>query len=396
MPSGFKVTDTTVGFSSADFDDLFVKTDFINEGGLWNWGSAGNITNGCGALGDNSIINKSSPVQTISGGGDWRIIAMGRAWGSAIKNDGTLWTWGGNQNGQLGINDTTARSSPIQTAAAATNWVDVSMSSSVISLKRDGTLWTWGTNFSGELGDGTTANKSSPVQTVAGGTNWIKICAGKGAVNTVAATKTDGTLWLWGCGANGALGNDATTNRSSPVQTISGGGNWQHVSVGSLLVSAIKTDGTLWTWGLNDTGGLGDNSTTDKSSPIQTVSGGTNWKTSSSGERVTAAIKTDGTLWLWGSNTGGRLGDDTAITRSSPVQTISGGGNWKRVSAFYEVAAIKTDGTLWLWGCGTSGVLGNNATTNRSSPVQTVASGTFWTSIDIAQDAVSALRYDCW
>ncbi len=141
----------------------------------------------------------------------------------------------------------------------------------------------------------------------------------------------------------------------------------------------LFSSGGLWLWGRNYYGQLGDNTIADKSSPIQTIAAGTNWKLVSCGDYNTEAIKTDGTLWLWGHNNFGQLGDNTTTNKSSPVQTIAGGTNWKLVNAYYShTAAIKTDGTLWLWGRNNYGQLGDNTTTNKSSPVQTIAAGTNW------------------
>jgi alpha-tubulin suppressor-like RCC1 family protein len=198
-----------------------------------------------------------------------------------------------------------------------------------------------------------------------------------------AAIKTDGTLWLWGYSFEGQLGDNLNTARkSSPVQTIAGGTNWKSVACGYLHTTAIKTDGTLWTWGYNTYGQLGDNSRTHKSSPVQTVAGGTNWKSVAGGIYHTTAIKTDGTLWTWGNNTYGQLGDNTIVHRSSPVQTVSGGTNWKSVSCGgFDTTAIKTDGTLWLWGHSTDGGIGDNTAVRKSSPVQTIAGGTNWKSV---------------
>ena len=186
-------------------------------------------------------------------------------------------------------------------------------------------------------------------------------------------------LWAWGRNANGQLGDNTTTDRSSPVQTVSAGTNWKFVAGSGYHITAIKTDGTLWTWGNNNNGQLGDNTITHRSSPVQTVSAGTNWKMVSSGFYHTAAIKTDGTLWTWGCNIFGELGDNTRISRSSPVQTVSAGTNWKQVAGTsVHTAAIKTDGTLWTWGRNANGQLGDNTTIDRSSPVQTAAGGTNW------------------
>ena len=200
-----------------------------------------------------------------------------------------------------------------------------------------GSLWTWGQNNTGQLGDNTIVNKSSPVQTVAGGTNWKQVAYG---TNHTAAIKTDGTLWTWGYNNYGQLGDSTIVNKSSPVQTIAGGTNWKQVAGGSVHTAAIKTDGTLWTWGNNGQGQLGDNTGANKSSPVQTIAGGTNWKQVSVGKDNNAAIKTDGTLWTWGSNLNGQLGDNTVANKSSPVQTVAGGTNWKQVACGYYTAAI--------------------------------------------------------
>jgi alpha-tubulin suppressor-like RCC1 family protein len=337
---------------------------------LWLWGY-----NFLGQLGDNTITDKSSPVQTVAGGTNWKQVAGGVYNTAAIKTDGTLWLWGQNTYGQLGNNTITSKSSPVQTVAGGTNWKQVACGNHTAAIKTDGTLWTWGYNFYGELGNNTITDKSSPVQTVCGGTNWKTVAGGQ---FHTAAIKTDGTLWTWGANTYGQLGDNTITNKSSPVQTVAGGTNWKQVAGGRFHTAAIKTDGTLWTWGQDNYGQLGDNTTAHKSSPVQTVAGGTNWKQVAGGSYHTAAIKTDGTLWAWGRDNYGQLGNNTTANKSSPVQTVCGGTNWKQVACGNHTAAIKTDGTLWMWGYNLYGQLGDNTTANKSSPVQTVAGGTNW------------------
>jgi alpha-tubulin suppressor-like RCC1 family protein len=368
--TGFKVGTSDGG--RADLGDLLVRRDIFSEGGLWNWGHNTYVQ-----LGDNTITNRSSPVQTICGGTNWKQVACGSYHTVAIKTDGTLWGWGYNQYGQLGDSTIAPKNSPVQTIAGGTNWKQVSCGiSHTAAIKTDGTLWTWGENTYGQLGDSTTINKSSPVQTICGGTNWKQADIGYWYI---AAIKTDGTLWTWGYNNNGQLGDSTTTNRSSPVQTIAGGTNWKQVSCGISHTAAIKTDGTLWTWGYNGYGQLGDSTIIQRNSPVQTICGGTNWKQVSGGNYHTDAIKTDGTLWSCGYNKYGQLGDSTSINKSSPVQTICGGTNWKQVkNGYYHTVAIKTDSTLWLWGYNKYGQLGDSTTTDRSSPVQTIAGGTNW------------------
>jgi len=275
--------------ATGDFDKYFMTTtDLIDRfavGGLWVCGY-----NGYGELGDSTITNKSSPVQTIAGGTNWKQVATGYYHTAAIKTDGTLWTCGYNGTGQLGDSTTvTGRSSPVQTIAGGTNWKQVACSfDHTAAIKTDGTLWTWGYNGYGGLGDSTVTNKSSPVQTITGGTNWKQVACG---TYHTAAIKTDGTLWTWGYNVTGQLGDSTITNKNSPVQTIAGGTNWKQVACGYYSTAAIKTDGTLWGWGRNSYGGLGDSTVTNKSSPVQTIAGGTNWKQVATGYYHTAAIK---------------------------------------------------------------------------------------------------------
>ena len=363
---------------------------------LWLWG-----LNSAGQLGTNDIVHRSSPVQTVSGSTNWKQVSVTDSHTAAIKTDGTLWLWGQASNGRLGTNSSglVHRSSPVQTVSGGTNWKQVSAGGShTAAIKTDGTLWLWGNNRDdgdqpgGQLGENYTAiTKSSPVQTVAGGTNWKQVSAG--GYHT-AAIKTDGTLWLWGDGLSGRLGDDSAESRSSPVQTIAGGTNWKEVSAGTYHTAAIKIDGTLWLWGRNNSGYLGIDDTANRSSPVQTISGGTNWKQVSAGSDHTAAIKTDGTLWVWGSGLYGKLGTDDIVNRSSPVQTVSGGTNWKQVSAgTFLTAAIKTDGTLWLWGGSGSGGLGTDDIVARSSPVQTIAGGNNWKQVSGGTSYTAAVTY---
>jgi len=342
---------------------------------LWVWGA-----NAFGQLGDNTATDRSTPVTTLSGGANWKQLACGNGHTAAIKTDGTLWAWGAGNNGQRGDDAGSNRLTPVTTFAGETNWKQVACGGyHTAAIKTDGTLWTWGRNLYGNLGDNTTTTRFTPVTTFAGGTDWKQVA---GAFYHTAAIKTDGTLWTWGRNSYGQLGNNTTsTDRRTPVTTFAGGTNWKQVAGGYGHTAAIKTDGTLWTWGSGGNGRLGDNTTTQRIIPITTFAGGTNWKQVACGNDHTAAIKTDGTLWTWGANAFGTLGDNTTTTRFTPVTTFAGGTNWKQVAgAFYHTAAIKTDGTLWTWGGGFAnfGQLGNNTTTDRSIPVTTFAGGTNW------------------
>jgi alpha-tubulin suppressor-like RCC1 family protein len=365
--------------------------DTFKQAGLWAWGYNVNYQ-----LGDGTTASKSSPVLVLSGGTNWTQVKSGYTHSAAIKTDGTLWTWGYDDYGQLGVNASAiTRSTPVQTVAAGTTWKQVDCSwTTTTAIKTDGTLWLWGRNNYGQLGDGTTTNRSSPVQIT--GTTWKFVSVGQ---YNGAAIKTDGTLWSWGYNYYGLLGDATTTSRSSPVQIYGGGTNWKQVSVGHSNVGAIKSDGTLWMWGSQQYGVVG-NGLTDGfnhvSTPVQTTSGGTNWKQVSAGIQGAAAIKTDGTLWLWGRNNVGQLGDGTTTNRVTPVQIA--GTTWKEVvkGEYYRSAALKTDGTIWAWGWALYGGLGNNAdhTINLSSPTQIFGGGTNWKLISVGNYFMTAIRDD--
>jgi alpha-tubulin suppressor-like RCC1 family protein len=304
----------------------------------------------------------------------------------------TLWVWGFSTEGQLGDNTTTQRTTPVTTFAGGTNWKQVSCAGdNTAAIKTDGTLWTWGNNGSAQLGDNTTTQRRTPVTTFAGGTNWKQVSCG--GFHT-AAIKTDGTLWTWGFNFNGQLGNNTSTfSVITPVTTFSGGTNWKQVSCGG-HTAAIKTDGTLWTWGVNSSGQLGDNTTTQRLTPVTTFAGGTNWKQVSCGREHTAAIKTDGNIWTWGRNAYGQLGDYRTISRSTPVTTAMSGTTWKQVACGgYHTAALRNTGQIMVWGRNDYGQLGDNTTINRSIVFSSLG-GTNWKQVSGGNGHTTAIKTD--
>ena len=343
---------------------------------LYSWG----YNNG-GELGVNNKTQYSSPVQVGSDTTWAKIGATTEGSSMVIKNDGTLWTWGKDSYGALGQNSSggSGYSSPRQVPGTTWNEV-VGQQQGMTATKTDGTLWTWGQNGNGQLGqnEGSIFNtqRSSPVQ-VGSDTDWNKPvdCRSKSG----AAIKTDGTLWMWGDNAAGILGVNNLTDYSSPVQVP---GTWATAVMGRDCSLATKTDGTLWAWGDNTHGELAQNHRDERSSPVQIP--GSTWGTGAgslaSADEWAGALKTDGTLWFWGRNEYGQFGNNEAGNRySSPVQVP--GTTWRTIHLGHKSAfATKTDGTLWSWGYGkrsNRALLGLNSTTYYSSPVQ-IGSETDW------------------
>jgi alpha-tubulin suppressor-like RCC1 family protein len=393
MPTFYNFKQDGVDYS---FDDVFVPADMFRDGNLWTWGAGGS-----GQLGTNDTTQRNTPVTIFTGGNNWKHVSCGLNHTSAIKTDGSLWIWGESINGKLGTNDTTPnRLTPVTTFAGGNDWKNVNCSRQhTVAIKTDGTLWTWGQNTRGELGTNDTTDRSTPVTTFAGGTNWKQISAHPNLGINVAL-KSDGTLWTWGQGSYGQLGTNDTSDRSTPVTTFAGGNNWIQVSTGGGHTAAIKTDGTLWIWGLSDHFQLGTADTVElinRSTPVTTFAGGTDWKRVSLGGGFSMALKKNGTLWTWGNGTNARLGtNDTTPKRSTPVTTFAGGNDWKTIYASINNSlAIKTDGSLWVWGLATSGRLGiDSLSPNRSTPVTTFAGGNNWKQTNFGNTHGIAITYD--
>tara|TARA_R100000234_G_C4986127_1_gene173318 strand:- start:102 stop:1295 length:1194 start_codon:yes stop_codon:yes gene_type:complete len=348
-----------------------------DPGQLWYWGQ-----NSDGYLGLNDIIKRSSPTQ-VGTNDNWSE-ALGAAGNSfAIKSDGTLWSWGNNTWGRLAQNDqgpSTYRSSPTQ-VGTDTTWRTIAtgaQGSVGIAIKTDNTLWSWGYDQSGQRGTNNSSPsfRSSPTQVP--GTDWTDETSNNGS--HILAIKSNGTLWAWGQRAYGMLGNNENNSPnpnglSSPTQ-IGTDTTWSKACSGGGVSMMIKDDNTLWVWGSNTKGGLGLNTpqNSHRSSPTQLP--GT-WADAAQTGTAIHGLKTDGTLWSWGAQDGGVLGLNQAATpsddaRSSPCQ-IGTDTTWSKLSSGGAMGICgKTDGTWWTWGYNENGKLGHNQPNNvqLSSPTQ--------------------------
>lgn len=391
------------------------------DGSLWTWGS-----NASGQLGDGSLTTRNAPIQ-LGSVTTWSKIISGGTHMLATRSDGTLWSWGGNVSGQLGqgIIDPAVRGNTPQQIGTVANWQEVAaggnfslatttdgalrawgnnnsgqngflprlmrplaanlgaVSSAVGAnsvsyfLREDGSLWSVGSNSVGQLGISSTDGSPhhTPVRLASG--PWRQISGGN---SNLLAIRQDGTLWGLGFNTSGQLGDGATANRNFLFQ-VGTDADWQQVSAGNTHSLAVKADGTLWAWGANGNGQLGNNSTTASTVPVQ-VGSDTDWAQAyTSYGTFSVAKKTNGTLWAWGLNTNGQLGQNDTTQRLVPTQ-IGTFNDWTQVSVSNsQVLALRSNGTLWGWGLNTNNQLGDGTTTQRNAPVQ-IGSVTTWKSVN--------------
>ena len=290
------------------------------------------------------------------------------SWHTGLLLDGNVWMWGGNFSGQMGDGTTIQHIIPRQipdlsgvTAIAA--GVDTSHT---LAVKGDGTVWAWGDNSSGQLGDGTTTQRKTPTH-VPGLTQVVAVTGGY--LNSMAL-KEDGTVWSWGSNNDGQLGNGTNTSQQlSPLQVANLSGV-SAIAAGDYHSIALKDNGTMWTWGYNRYGQLGDGTATTRSSPAE-VTGISDVVAIAAGTYHTVALRLDGTVWTWGANWKGQLGDGTTTDRTSPFQ-VPGLSEIVAIAAGEAfTVALKADGTVLSWGDNYYGQLGDGTTRNqRATPVQ--------------------------
>ena len=337
-----------------------------NDGTVWAWGD-----NSFDQLGVDSAITAAiyTPVQ-VSGLSGITAISTAYSHILALKTDGTVWAWGDNSHGQLGIdkNITTQSYIPVQ-ILGLTNITAISAGwNYTIALKNDGTVWALGDNSHCQLGvdKAITTDRYTPMQ-VSGLSNITAISAG-GAFTI--ALKDDETVWAWGDNYFGQLGvdNALTTDRYTPMQ-ISGLSNITAIDAGYIHSLALENGGTVWAWGDNVHGQLGDGTTTQSYTPVH-VSGLTNITEISAGYIHSLALENSGTVLAWGDNSKGQLGDGTITQHYTPVP-VSGLTNITAIDAgWLHTLALKNDGTVWAWGFNNYGELGDGTVIQSYTPVQ--------------------------
>ncbi|MFC6937028.1 S8 family serine peptidase [Actinomadura yumaensis] len=288
-------------------------------------------------------------------------IAAGSNHTVAVKNDGTLWAWGANSTGQLGNASTVSSSTPVRvnglTGVARTSGSIAAGDHHSLAVKSDGTVWAWGANNQGQLGDGTTTTRASPIRV--SGLDQVTAVATRRDLSL--ALKGDGTVWSWG-------------NGTSVASKVSGLSDIKSLAAGFNHSLAVKSDGTVWAWGLNQNGQLGDGTTTARSAPVQ-VSGLSGVSTRpdavAAGVTHSLAVKTDGSVWAWGGNSNGQLGDGTTIQHNTPIRVSELTGVGSVGAGIWHSLALRPGSGIYAWGRNDAGQLGSGSTEgNSATPVE--------------------------
>jgi alpha-tubulin suppressor-like RCC1 family protein len=338
-----------------------------SDGTVWSWGQ-----NDSGQIGNNTNApNIFAPVQVhgVADSGFLTGVMSISAGGSnslALKSGGTVFAWGNNASGQIGDATTTERDVPVAVSGLSGVTAIAAGSQHSLALKSDGTVWSWGDNAFGQLGDGNSPTNSGTATQISGLADVTAIAAG---TYSSFALKSDGTVWSWGYNGKGALGDTTVIDRDTPVQ-VSGLTDVKAIS-GS---RAVKSDGSAWAWGLNLQGQLGINAFdfSDHATPVQVHGVGnvgflTGVVSIFSTGSETFASKADGTMFSWGFNVNGELGDGSYTDRKVPVQVSGISG----VTAISQQTALKSNGTIWKWGDDENGFIGDGAGSSSSNvPVQ--------------------------
>ncbi|MFT3766507.1 MAG: hypothetical protein QM820_13490 [Minicystis sp.] len=360
QPNAFDTATTWAHIEAGDLAACALRTD----GTLWCWGD--------GSLGQTAQPGAEGPLLMPAQVGtdtDWKTIASGLRFGCGLRADNRIYCWGNASRAALGIGFASDRSDPTL-VGADTDWADVDVQlDDGCAIKTNGDLYCWGRNVLGTLGDGTTITRTAPTQ-IGTGKTWKRIALGRTHTCGIATSNGTDGVYCWGADGNGEQGNGTGTMAQltpSSLSAVAGAPtSWTAIAAGFNHTCAVGDNGTLWCWGRNNGGQLGDNSTTTRQAPVQVVLAGvTDWVDVAASADYTCGLRSTGALYCWGANGSGQLGtgDMTSVSVPTPI----GAGNWQAIAAGQtHTCAVAKGGKLFCWGVNTSGQIGQG---NTASPV---------------------------
>src|SRR5690554_3012660 len=378
-----------------DWSDMSVGQSFVcatrTDHKLWCWG--GNLR---GELGDGTMINRFVPEEVASTGVvAWNAVMAGAEHVCALNSVGAAWCWGANITGQLGLRRAGTKHLPGQ-AASAPDFAQVSGGRyHACGVDSEHKLWCWGANTKGELGLGTTLGQPAALR-VGTASDWRAVSAG---VEHTCAIREPGTLWCWGKSADGALGLGDVSSALSPVQ-VGLVSDWLSVSASQKHTCGIREDHTLWCWGDAASFDAGSSTTASETrEPVQ-IGADEDWATIAAGPTHQCGTRLDGSLWCWGSNASGQLGQGNQLPAPTPIQ-VGAGTQWASVQVRDRGSCgLQDDQSLWCWGVhsmGQAGV-GSGEPENILLPMQ-VGQSADWDSLAIGENHGCGVRQGtlwCW
>jgi alpha-tubulin suppressor-like RCC1 family protein len=333
------------------------------NGQAWAWG-----INSSGTLGDNSTTSRLTPVSVAGATKTFCKITTGWSHNIAIDKNGNVWAWGLFENGQLGDNTIVSRRTPVSVAGATKTFCQIAAGSShTVAIDKNGKVWAWGLNGFGQLGDNTITSQRTPVSILVATKTFCQIAAGSS--HTIAIDK-NGQAWAWGVNVSGTLGDNTIVSRRTPVSVLGATKTFCQIAAGSSHTVAIDKNGQAWAWGLNGTGELGDNSITSRRTPVSVLGAVKTFCKIAAGFNHTVAIDKNGRAWGWGFNSTGQLGDNSITQRLTPVSVLGAVKTFCQIAtAACHTVAIDKNGRAWGWGFNSTGQLGDNSITSRLTPV---------------------------
>jgi alpha-tubulin suppressor-like RCC1 family protein len=354
-----------------------------SDGTVRTWGY-----NPAGQLGDNTTTNRTTPIKVKGAGGSGYLtgiaaVAAGPEDSFAVRDDGTVWAWGNNPFGNLGDGTSgNVRHTPVEVLAPSgsghlTGVIAVAAGDyATYALKGDGTVWAWGYGGDGELGDNLTTASLRPIQVA--GLNGVGKLTGVVAIAAgrlhALALRSDGTVWAWGGNAVGQLGNGTVNSKLVPFKVIGEAVGVVAIAAHADDSMALRSDGTIRSWGDNSDGQLGTGNTSLEVSPASPLGLGGSIVGISLGVGDAVVVKADGTVWDWGINGAGQLGDGTRVTSLTPVRVRGlgyGSGVTHVVAGQNQILALSSNGAVRAWGDNEVGELGDTTTIESDEPVRT-------------------------